>query len=163
MRYGSWFMIALLLCCTAMAPAHAESTVTAPTIPTTLPPAVPTTPITAPTTPTGTDPTLPAPTVSTITTPTGAIITQSNCALDEFATKVNDLTVCKKMPLCATNETRTYDAMTQSFVCIKRVVCDPKKREQPAFINGKHVCLVTPNCDAQGRSYAFDGTKMYCQ
>lgn len=97
------------------------------------------------------------PAASTTTTPT-----TPKCALDEFPATENGTTTCKKVPSCTKNEVISYDTATQKFACKKLVQCDPKT-QQAAYINGKNVCIDVPNCERQGKHYAFDGSKMVCE
>lgn len=88
---------------------------------------------------------------------------ETKCALDEAPVTENGATVCRKVPSCnKKDEAISYDTATQKFMCKKLVLCDPK-RQQAAYVDGKNVCIDIPNCEAQGRSYAFDGTKMVCK
>ncbi len=89
--------------------------------------------------------------------------TQLKCAMDEYPSTENGVAMCKKVPSCSSkNEVISYDATIQKFVCKKLVQCDPK-RQQAAFVNGKNVCIDVPDCEKQGKHYAFDGSKMVCQ
>ncbi len=85
------------------------------------------------------------------------------CALDEAPVKEGTVTICRKVPSCnKKDEAISYDTATQKFMCKKLVLCDPK-RQQAAYVDGKNVCIDIPNCEAQGRSYAFDGVRMVCK
>ncbi len=94
--------------------------------------------------------------------PPAAPATAPKCNLNEFPATENGMTVCKKVPACVKGEIISYDTATQKFACKKLVECDPKT-QQAAYINGKNVCIDVPNCERQGKHYAFDGTKMVCE
>lgn len=98
----------------------------------------------------------PSPTPAPADTPT------VKCALDEFPVVKNGVTTCTKVPTCTKDEVNSYDTATQKFVCKKLIKCDPR-HQQAAYVNGKNVCIDVPDCEKQGKHYAFDGSKMVCQ